>query len=58
MNIKLLEICKENKLCVKYLGVLIDSTGNYLSWNDHVANVALKISKTIGIIARLRQLLS
>ena len=31
---------------------------NYLSWNEHVANVALKISKTIGIIARLRQLLS
>ena len=25
-----------------------------LSLNDHVANVALKISKTIGIIARLR----
>ena len=41
----------ERKQFVKYLGVLIDSN---LSWNDHVANVALKISKTIGIIARLR----
>ena len=41
----------ERKQFVKYLGVLIDSN---LSWNDHKANVALKVSKTIGIIARLR----
>ena len=44
----------ERKQFVKYLGVLIDSN---LSWNNHVANVALKISKTIGIIARLRHFL-
>ena len=44
----------QRKQFVKYLGVLIDSN---LSWNDHVANVALKISKTIGIIARLRHFL-
>ena len=39
----------ERKQFVKYLGVLIDS---YLSWNDHVAYVALKVSKTIGIITK------
>ena len=44
----------DRKQFVKYLGVLIDSN---LSWNDHVANVALKISKTIGNIARLRHFL-
>jgi len=44
----------ERKQFVKYLGVLIDSN---LSWNHHVANVALKISKTIGIITRLRHFL-
>lgn len=44
----------ERKQFVKYLGVLKDSN---FSWNDHVANVALKISKTIGIIARLRHFL-
>ena len=44
----------ERKQFVKYLGVLIDSN---LLWNDHVANVALKISKTIGIITRFRHFL-
>ena len=29
-------------------------TDSNLSWNDQAVNVALKISKTIGIIARLR----
>ena len=28
-----------------------------LLWSDHVSNVALKISKTIGIIAKLRHVL-
>ena len=44
----------ERKQFVKYLGVLIDS---YLSWNDHVAYVALKVSKTIGIITKKQILL-
>ena len=41
----------ERKYFVKYLGVLID---NNLSWKFHVDYIALKISKTIGIISRLR----
>ena len=40
--------CKEY---VKYLGVLIDS---HLSWKFHIDYVAFKLSKIVGIIARLR----
>ena len=42
-------ISLESKNCVKYLGVLIDEN---LSWKYHIGPVSLKISKTIGIIAR------
>ena len=41
----------ECKDYVKYLGVLI---GSNLSWKYHVDYVALKISKIVGIITRLR----
>ena len=44
----------EQKDCVKYLGVLIDSN---LSWQDHINYISLKINKTIGIISRLRYVL-
>ena len=40
--------CKEY---VKYLGVLIDYM---LSWKNHIGSVALKISKTIGLLSKLR----
>ena len=40
--------CKEY---VKYLGVLIDYK---LSWKNHIGSVALKISKTIGLLSKLR----
>ena len=36
---------------VKYLGVLLDSN---LSWKFQINNVALKISRTVGVVARLR----
>ena len=39
------------KNMLKYLGILIDSN---LTWKHYVDHIASKISKTIGIIARLR----
>ena len=36
---------------VKYLGIVIDST---LSWSNHIDNVATKISKTIGLLYKIR----
>ena len=44
-------VALECKTYVKYLGVLIDQ---HLSWKHHIDHIALRISKTVGIIARLR----
>ena len=41
----------EQKSYVKYLGVLIDEN---LPWKSHVDSVIIKISKTIGMIAKVR----
>ena len=41
----------ERKDVIKYLGLLIDEN---LSWKNHINNIANKISKIIGIIAKLR----
>ena len=41
-------LCEDH---VKYLGVLLDSN---LSWKFQINNVALKISRTVGVVARLR----
>ena len=41
----------ECKNYIKYLGVFIDEN---LSWKNHIDSVITKISKTIGIIAKLR----
>ena len=41
----------ERKEYVKYLGVMID---NHLSWKHHINYVALKISRNIGILSKLR----
>ena len=38
---------------MKYLGVLIDSK---LTWKHHISHIASKISKSVGIICRLRHL--
>ena len=40
--------CKDH---VKYLGAIIDQ---HLSWKHHINYIALKISRNIGIISRLR----
>ena len=45
----------ERKDYIKYLGVLIDS---HLTWKYHISHVASKISRDIGIIARLRHFTS
>ena len=44
------ELALERKDYIKYLGVLIDS---HLTWKYHISHVASKISRNIGIIARL-----
>ena len=36
---------------VKYLGLLIEIS---LTWRDHIDNIALKISKSVGLLAKLR----
>lgn len=41
----------ERKVHVKCLGVIIDQ---HLSWKHHINYIALKISRNIGIISRLR----
>lgn len=41
----------ECKDYVKYLGILIDKN---LNWKTHIGLIALKNSKTIGMIAKLR----
>ena len=40
--------CKE---FVKYLEILID---NNLSWKYHIDHIVIKISRTIGLISKLR----
>ena len=44
-------ILLERKDYVKYLGVLIDSN---LTWKQHILSISSKISKSLGIISRLR----
>ena len=42
--------CKE---FIKYLGILID---NNLTWKHHIDHITIKISRTIGLISKLRYL--
>ena len=43
--------CITKMTCIKYLGVLIDSN---LNWKEHILNMSKKITKSIGIICKLR----
>ena len=43
--------CKES---VRYLGIIID---NNLSWKQHIDLVAIKMSRTVGLICKLRHFL-
>ena len=45
----------EQKDHVKYLGVLVDE---HLRWDQHINNVAKKIGRGVGIIAKLKQFLT
>ena len=53
-NEKNMSVPLDCKDYVKYLGILIDSN---LSWKIHIENITLKISKTVGLIAKLRHFL-
>ena len=48
------EIISETSF-TKYLGVLVDSK---LSWSQHIHHISLKMSKGIGILCKLRHLVS
>ena len=41
----------ESKVYIKYLGVLIDQN---LFWKYHIDSIVTKISKNVGLIAKLR----
>ena len=44
-------VALECKKFVKYLGILID---NNLSWKNHIDHIVINISRTIGLISKLR----
>ena len=51
ITIKINKKAIAEKKSIKYLGVLIDST---LSWKEHISNVSKKISRTLGVMYKLR----
>ena len=55
INIKINKTLIEKKEFAKYLGVLIDSK---LNWKQHTQYVNTKISKGIGILAKMRHFVS
>ena len=51
-------LCGNNLISVnntKFLGVIIDSK---LNWSDHITNIKNKISKSIGILTKIRRFLN
>ena len=46
-------VALERKEFIKYLGILI---GNNLTWKHHIDHITIKISRTIGLISKLRHL--
>ena len=51
VTIKIHKKAITEKTCIKYLGVIIDST---LSWKDHICNLTKKLSRVIGVMFKLR----
>ena len=44
------KVALEHKDFVKYLGILIDKS---LSWKHHIEHIIIKVSRTVGLIAKL-----
>ena len=55
LNIKIDETKIEEVKKTKFLGVIID---NKLTWKDHVAHVASKVSRGMGVITKARNYLN
>ena len=55
MQVVLQNASTERKYCVRYLGVYVDEN---LKWRSHVAHVASKISRSLGIVGRAKFFLS
>lgn len=56
-NINSIRLCGVDVMLsktTKFLGVYID---NHLSWNNHIQNICMKVSKGAGVLNRLRQIL-
>ena len=51
INLKINNKILEEKTSIKYLGVIIDS---HLNWKDHVHELSKKISRSVGILLKLR----
>jgi hypothetical protein len=51
INLKINNKILEEKTSIKYLGVIIDS---HLNWKDHVHELSNKISRSVGILLKLR----
>ena len=54
VTIKINKKALNEKECIKYLGVIIDSS---LSWKHHILSLTKKISRSIGIMYKLRPFL-
>ena len=55
INLKINKKTLTEKQNSKYLGVILD---NHISWRNHINHVNLKLSKSIGIISKLRDTMS
>ena len=54
VTIKIYKKALVEKECIKYLGILIDSS---LSWKHHILSLTKKLSRSIGIMYKLRPFL-
>ena len=55
VNLKLDKKALQQKDHIKYLGVIIDS---YLNWKQNITNVSKEISRSIGVMYRIRKYLN